>query len=215
MKCGGIIVCGGKSTRMGQAKAMLPFGPERMLTRVVGVLGEVVEPIVVVAASGQPLPDLPKDVLVTQDRREGRGPLEGLAAGLAAIASVADAAYVTGCDVPLLRPAFVRRMITLLEDYQIVVPRDGTNYHPLAAVYRVEVLSHVQRLLDDNRLRPFYLLGETRARAVPVDELREVDPELCSLENLNCPADYLAALEKAGFAVPEDFPRGLAGADPP
>jgi molybdopterin-guanine dinucleotide biosynthesis protein A len=200
---------------MGQAKAMLPFGPQRMLTRVAGVLGEVVEPLVVVAARGQPLPDLPKDVLLTRDRREAHGPLEGLAAGLAAIAPVADAAYVTGCDVPLLRAAFVRRMIALVEDYQIVVPRDGTNYHPLAAVYRVEVLSHVQRLLAENRLRPIYLLEETRARAVPVEELREVDPELCSLENLNRPADYLAALEKAGFAAPEDFPRGLDGANPP
>ena len=52
-------LCGGKSTRMGVPKATLPFGPETMLQRVVRLLGTVVSPIVVVAARGQELPELP------------------------------------------------------------------------------------------------------------------------------------------------------------
>ena len=62
-------------------------------------------PIVVVAAIGQELPDLPPDVIVTCDENEGRGPLEGLRAGLKALPEDVDAAYVTSCDVPLLVPA--------------------------------------------------------------------------------------------------------------
>src|SRR5436309_2393107 len=85
--CGGIILAGGKSSRMGLPKATLPFGPELMLQRVVRLLSAVVNPIVVVAAPGQELPALPSDVLVTRDEREARGPLEGLFAGLSALAS--------------------------------------------------------------------------------------------------------------------------------
>src|ERR1041384_510276 len=97
---GGIVLCGGKSTRMGTSKAMLPFGPETMLQRVVRLLGSVVGPIVVVAAVDQLLPDLPTDVIVTRDEREGRGPLEGLRAGLKGLPEDVDGAYVTSCDVP-------------------------------------------------------------------------------------------------------------------
>src|SRR5438132_3807114 len=83
---GGIVLAGGKSSRMGLAKATLPFGPELMLQRVVRLLGSVVQPIVVVAAPGQQLPPLADDVLLARDEHEARGPLEGLFAGLSAIA---------------------------------------------------------------------------------------------------------------------------------
>ncbi len=94
MKRGAIVLCGGQSTRMGSSKAMLPFGPERMLQRVVRLVGEAVprENIVVVAAEGQELPPLPGEIVVTRDRRPNRGPLEGLACGLAALAEKADVA---------------------------------------------------------------------------------------------------------------------------
>ena len=58
-RAGGIVLCGGKSSRMGTSKALLPFGPETMLQRVIRLLGELVSPIVAVAAAGQALPELP------------------------------------------------------------------------------------------------------------------------------------------------------------
>ena len=136
MTTGGIVLCGGKSTRMGTPKATLPFGPETMLQRVVRLLGSVVDPIIVVAARRQALPELPDDVIVTQDEREERGPLEGLRAGLKALPNSVDSAYVTSCDVPLLVPGFVTRMIELLGDYDIAVMEVDGFPHPLSAVYR-------------------------------------------------------------------------------
>lgn len=187
---------------MGTSKAMLPFGDEVMLQRVVRLVGKVVAPenIVVVAAAGQELPDLPAGVSLARDAREGRGPLEGLAAGLSALADRADAVYATSCDVPLLVPALVEQMFRLLGEHQIVVPRDGKFHHPLAAVYRVSVLNHVQKLLADDRLRPFFLFEQLDTLEVPVEELRIVDPQLATLENLNHPDDYHRALKYCGFA---------------
>lgn len=202
MKKGAIILCGGKSSRMGRDKATLPFGPEQMLQRVVRLVGTVValENIVVVAAPEQTLPELPATVTVARDRCKDRGPLEGLAAGLRALAGRADAAYSTACDVPLLAPAFAARMFELLGEHEIAVPRDGEFHHPLAAVYRVTVLPHVQALLDADRLRPRYLFDEVDSRLVEVEELRSVDPQLLTLQNLNHPHDYQTALAAAGFA---------------
>jgi molybdenum cofactor guanylyltransferase len=203
MRKGAIILCGGKSSRMGRDKATLPFGPELMLQRVVRLISDVVElaNIAVVGSSHQSLPILPEGVLIARDIQEYRGPLAGLATGLRALADRDDAVYVTACDVPLLVPAFVDRMFNLLGEHDIAVPFDGEHHHPLAAVYRPAVLPHVQRLLDSERLRPRFLFDEVRTREVPVDELRAVDPRLATLENLNHEQDYLAALAAAGLAV--------------
>jgi molybdopterin-guanine dinucleotide biosynthesis protein A len=175
-----------------------------MLSRVVRLLSEAVAPIVVVAAPGQQLPELPGDVLVARDRREGQGPLEGLAAGLEALQGRADAAYATGCDVPLLVPDFVRYMVAQLGDHDIAVPRDGRFHHPLAAVYRIHTLQLVQRLLSEDRRRPYFLFAEADTLEVPVDDLRDVDPQLSTLENLNSPSEYRRALQRAGYPVPAD-----------
>lgn len=201
MNRGAIILCGGQSTRMGRDKATLPFGPETMLQRVVRLLGEVVPTanVVVVAAVDQKLPTLPDGVAIAHDLRPARGPLEGLAAGLRSLPPDIDAAYVTSCDVPLLSPAFVRRMFDLLDEpgisrYDIAVPREDAHHHPLAAVYRPSVLSAVERLLSANRLRPRFLFDEVSTREVSADDLRCVDPRLDTLKNLNTPEDYRAAL---------------------
>ena len=205
MIVGGIVLCGGKSTRMGYPKALLPFGNETMLERTVRLLSGVVSPIVVVAAQDQELPKTlaAGDVIIVRDEQPERGPLEGLRAGLKALRSQADAAYGTSCDAPLLAPAFVRRMIDELGAAQIAVPVEETDgrtfHHPLAAVYRCDVLPQVEALLAADRLRPTFLFDAVLTRRIPVEELRSSDPELHSLHNLNRYDDYLAALKLAGL----------------
>ena len=196
---GGIVLCGGKSTRMGSSKALLPFGGETMLQRVIRLLGTVVSPIVAVAAVGQELPSLPQDVIVTRDEREGRGPLEGLRAGLKALPVDVDAAYVTSCDVPLLVPGFVEQMLDLAHGFDIAVMEIDGFPHPLSAVYRRRVLPRVDALLADNRLRPVFLFDAVKTRRVSPPEMT-ADPELRTLWNLNTREDYEKALAAAGVS---------------
>jgi molybdopterin-guanine dinucleotide biosynthesis protein A len=193
----GIVLCGGQSSRMGKPKAWLPFAGEVMLPRVVRLLGEAVAPVVVVAAPGQDVPTLPDGVDVVRDPERGRGPLQGLAAGLEALQGRADAAYLSSCDVPFLRPAFVRRLIELLGDHAVCVPRVGGYLHPLAAVYRLEVAPVVARLLAEDRLRPAFLFDEVPTRVLEPEELADVDPSFQTLRNLNTPDEYEAALRDA------------------
>ena len=204
MNTGGIILAGGKSTRMGSPKALLPFGPETMLQRVVRLLASVVSPIVVVAAPQQVLPELPAtNVIVTRDEREGRGPLEGLRAGLKALPGTVEIAYVTSCDVPLLVPGFVRHLVDLLTDHDIAVMEIDGFAHPLSAVYRRNTLPQVEALLAQDRLRPVFLFDAVRTRRVQPAEMTTADPELLTLRNLNTREDYLAALAIAGIEEDE------------
>src|SRR4051794_29573927 len=107
---GAVVLCGGQSRRMGQPKAWLPFGPGGMLQGVVRLVGEAVGPIVVVAAPGQDCPPLPDGVTIVRDPVSGRGPLQGIAAGLAALPDSVELAYASATDVPFLRPAWVGRL---------------------------------------------------------------------------------------------------------
>jgi len=184
---------------MGASKALLPFGPELLLQRVVRLLSQAVEPIVVVAAADQELPELPAGVTIVRDRREYRGPLEGLAGGLAALRPSCEAAYATACDVPFLEPRFVRRMIELLDGFDVAVPRIDGFYQPLAAVYRRSVLPQIERLLAEDRLRAADLYELVRTREISAAELSKVDPDSKTLRNLNLPEDYQAALAEAGL----------------
>jgi molybdopterin-guanine dinucleotide biosynthesis protein A len=194
MNLAGVVLCGGRSTRMGQSKAWLPIAGELLLLRILRVLGEVLSPVVVVAAPGQDLPPLPPAVAVYRDPVEGRGPLQGLAVGLQALTGRAEAAMVVSCDVPLLQSAFVRRMIALLGEAAICVPQAEGRLHPLSGVYRVEVAPVAERLLAAGKLRVMDLFDEVPTRIVSAEELGS--PLLASLRNVNTPADLAAVLNE-------------------
>ena len=199
---GVIILCGGKSTRMNYPKAMLPFGPELMLQRIVRITNAITPTQVVVSAKEQTLPELPETVLFATDEQPERGPLEGIAAGLHSLPSHVKSVLVTSCDVPLLPADVVRFLFEKMDaEYDIVVPKEERFFHPLLAVYRTTVLPHVEALLAQDRLRPVFLFERVRTNAFPVESLRVADPELQCLRNLNHPEDYANCLTDAGYKM--------------
>jgi molybdopterin-guanine dinucleotide biosynthesis protein A len=195
-RAAGAVLAGGRSRRMGAPKDSLPFGTESMLQRVVRLLGETVQPVAVVARTGQQLPALPSSVLIAHDRRQDCGPLEGLAAALECLQPYAEVVFVTACDAPLLRSQFVRRMIALSEGFDIAVPRVNGFCEPLAAVYRTDLLEKIQDLLAGAPSSLSVLFERFRTRYVAAEELSDVDPRLQSLINLNHPTDYQAVLRQ-------------------
>jgi molybdenum cofactor guanylyltransferase len=197
----GIVVAGGRSSRMGSPKAALEWHGSTLLRRVSSVVGRVVDgPVVVVRAPGQELPELPAAVEVVEDPREGLGPLQGLAAGLAAVAERAEFAYLSATDVPFLHPAFVRRVLAALDgDADVALPHAAGFPQPLAAAYRTTLAPVVAGLVAADRLRPAFLFEQCRVRRLDEAVLRgdpavaALDPQLDSVLNLNDHEDYARA----------------------
>lgn len=187
-----IVLCGGRSRRMQRDKASLPFGDATMLERVAGVVAQVVDEVWLVAREGQ---SVPGDFRIARDPAEGLGPLAGIVAGLGAMA--AERAFVTTCDVPLLKPAYVARLLELSRGHPIAVPVVGDHTMVTSAVYSREVLPVAEDLLRQRRLRPLFLVEAFDARIVSEAELREVDAELASLRDCNTPEAYRDALRAA------------------
>ena len=197
------MLAGGQSSRMGRSKAALEWHGSTLLHRTAQTVARATSgPVVVVRAPGQELPELPDGVLVADDPREGRGPLQGIAAGLAALTGHADLAFVSSTDMPFLHPAFIRRVLSVLEDSEstdVALPVARGYQQPLAAGYRVSLAEAAERLVSQDRLRPAFLFEQCRVRTLDADELLRdpvlaaLDPDLDSVLNINTPADYAAA----------------------
>jgi molybdenum cofactor guanylyltransferase len=197
----GVVLAGGRSSRMGAPKAALEWHGSTLLRRTVGILARATGgPVVVVRAPGQELPELPKDVHIVDDPREGKGPVQGIAAGLAALEARADVAFVSSTDLPFLHPAFVRRVLRAVhEGADVGLPIARGYPQPLAAAYRTTLADLAERLVQAERLRPAFLfeqcsvtrLDEAALRDDPV--LAALDPGLDSVLNVNEPDDYRKA----------------------
>jgi molybdenum cofactor guanylyltransferase len=198
-----IVLAGGRSSRMGSPKAALDWHGSTLLRRVTGIVGRAVAgPVVVVSAPGQALPDLAPTVEVVADAREGRGPLQGLAAGLEAVGDRAQRAYVSSTDVPLLHPGFVQHVLRRLgDDVDVVLPEIGGHRQPLSAAYRVDLLPTVDELIAADKMKPAFLFERCRVLHLTAGQMLEdrtlarLDPRLESVSNLNEPADYQRAHE--------------------
>ena len=203
MRVAGIVLAGGRSARMGRPKATLDWHGSTLARRAVGIVGRVVDgPVIVVRAAGQELPALPDGVELADDAREGRGPLQALAAGLEAVGGRADAAFVCGVDAPLLHPALIAAVVGALaadEQLDVALPVAHGFPHPLAAAYRTRIARGVHELLAQDVLATRPLLQRCRVRRLDEAALladpavAEHDPHLDSLLNLNAPAQYETA----------------------
>ena len=194
----GIVLAGGRSTRMGTPKAALEWHGSTLLARITGLLGRTVAgPVVVARAPGQVLPALPGAVEVVDDPTPGQGPMHGIASGLDAVGERAPRAFVCSTDLPLLHPAYIRAVLARLGDgVDVVMPQVHGHPQPLAAGYRTAVAAHLHELIAAGRTRPARDLTQLRVVRPGEDELltdpalATADPQLDSVRNVNRPEEY-------------------------
>ena len=207
-RAAGVVLAGGRSTRMGAPKATLEWHTSTILRQVTGIVSRAVDgPVIVVRAPGQVLPALDPRVIVCDDPEEGRGPMLGLAVGLAAAAHHAPVAFVCSTDLPFLHSAFVTAVLrgfdTLSDeteaDVDVVLPHVHGYRQPMAAGYRTDLAPRVEKLIAAERWRPAHLFEEVVVRqldeaALLTDRrLAQADPALDSVLNINTPDDYREA----------------------
>lgn len=185
-----IVLCGGRSTRMGQDKGALLFGDETMRDRVLRRVAEVADAVMVVGRIDQPGTTLPDPI-------EDQGPLAGIAAGLGA--STTELNVVVACDLPLVRPAVLRRLIDAIGDADIAVAIVDGHASVLCGVYRARVAAAAQALLDSGERRVKALLDRVTTVRVDASALIDIDPDLDSFFSVDTPEKHAEALRKASL----------------
>lgn len=180
-----IILAGGASRRMGRDKATLPWDGATLVEHMVSIVKPRCEPVFVVAAPGQALPELDAEVL--RDEARGYGPLLATGRGLRAAAEAGvELAFVSAVDLPLLTVELIDQLVApaVALGADVVLPWDGRT-HYLAGIYRTSLAERVDALVAAGE-------RSMRALANTVDTQRVVMPRQRALTNVNTPADLAA-----------------------
>lgn len=175
---------------MGTDKASLAFGNSTLLERALAIAGDVADDVI--AVSPRPLTSY-REARVVIDR--GEGPLVALASALAETRT--DRVLLLACDMPLARPALLRRLFDLIGEQDAAVPRvDGVPV-PTCAVYKRDVAAVARALVSRGERSLRALLAEVSVRWVEETEMRDADPDLVSFLDCDTPEDYARALALA------------------
>lgn len=185
----GIVLAGGKSSRMGSDKANLSWGKSDLLHRQLEVLASVCDELIVVSNVRRDIKI--SSVRVVSDRYPGRGPLGGLEAGLAA--ATQSVCFVVACDMPFLNVDSVAYVSQAVNGFDAAVPFVDGRWHPLYAAYQKTCLPVVQAHLASGRLRMSELLSAVTVRKVEMEDLLRFSPDLRVLQNVNTPGEWEVA----------------------
>lgn len=193
---GGVILAGGRSSRMGENKATMVFAGEPLLARVLHRITPVVDETLVIGP--QSLASLAPNARVIEDAVSAVGPLSGLYTALRA--TTCDRIFLVGCDMPFVQPRLVRAMLALSEvnaHADVVVLHDGQRAQPLHAVYTRQCLPAVERALHSGNHSLQSLLSHLIAVTVDAEIIHREDRNGLSTFNVNTPADWNRALRLA------------------
>ncbi|HEX7927273.1 MAG TPA: molybdenum cofactor guanylyltransferase [bacterium] len=205
-RTGGLILCGGKSSRMGKDKARLPFGDVTLLDLALRHIAEVADEIVVsVPADGDPpqptvLPPIPPNWV--RDDAAYRGPLFGLLHGFRALAPVAARIVVMPVDMPFLSGVWLRRLLDGLTDHPACAFRWEGYTNALTAAYRANLLPRLEQLVAEGKQRPLALLEGLDVPILEVEQLWRASDGPSPMMDTDTPDDYERALVAAGLAKP-------------
>lgn len=181
----GIILVGGKSTRYGSNKAMALLDGQRLIERVVTVMGSIFEHLILVTNTPEEYAYL--ELPMVQDLIKGLGPLGGVYTGLENMSD--EAGFFAACDMPFLNGALIRHMLAVRGHFDAVVPKISWMLEPLHAVYAKSCIPAIRELIDAGQYQIMKFFEKVRVRFVEEDEIRRFDPALKSIFNVNRPED--------------------------
>jgi molybdopterin-guanine dinucleotide biosynthesis protein A len=188
----GVILAGGKSSRMGQNKALMSLGGKRLVDRVVEAMRRVFDDLLMVTNTPGVYADL--GLPMVRDVWPEKGSLGGLYSAIYHVAT--PYCLVVACDMPFLQTAVLRYLITQINDYDVVVPDVLGELQTLHAIYSKACLPPIERRLEMNRLRIIGFFPDVRVRTVTASELEPYDPALLAFQNLNTPEEFQAAEQR-------------------
>lgn len=197
------VMAGGRSLRMGVDKTLLSVDGRTLVARVYDAVTDVCESAIVVTNRPEALSEagLPEGVPIVRDEVAYQGPLGGLATALDAAES--EWILAVAADMPHLEPEVIRALWAARDGADVVVPVTDKGPEPLLALYRREAcIGPAHEVLDTGRRRLVAMFPMVNVIEIPVEKLREADPELRSLVNVNTPADLAEARDAEAPKAP-------------
>jgi molybdopterin-guanine dinucleotide biosynthesis protein A len=192
-----IVQAGGKSSRMGQDKALMPFLGQPLVQRVLQRVRPLADEVLLITHRSEDYSFL--NIPLLADEIPGRGALGGLYTAL--LRASQPLVLVAACDMPFINPDLLalQRDLLLSGSYDAVIPRTGSGIEPFHAVYRrAACLPAVEAALQADKWRMDSWLSAANVRFLTQEEAAELggvqeDDFMLSFWNLNTPEDFTKA----------------------
>ena len=185
----GIVLAGGKSSRMGFNKAFIEIGDRRLIDATVDRLARLFPEVLIIANDLDLYAYL--GMRVIPDLIPNSGSLGGIYTGLTAAAH--PRAFFVACDMPFLSADLITLLVREAENWDVVVPRVAGELQPMHAVYAKSCLPFIKEAIDVGKFKITGFFPRVKVKTIEETALRAVDPDLLGLMNVNTPHD----LEKA------------------
>ncbi len=186
--CSAVLV-GGKSRRLGKEKSLLPLGGKPLIDRVLESLSQVFDRIILV---GRKNPELEKRAELIEDIFPDQGPISGI---YTALEYLKKPVFICACDMPFLNPRLICYQVSLLNNFDAVVPRPKGLFEPLHTIYTPACIKPLEDLIKKGKRRPVEIFPCLRVREITEQELLRYDPKLLSFFNINTPENVKQAEE--------------------
>lgn len=180
----GVVLAGGKSSRMGRNKALLPFEDGTLLGKVIERMQSLFSRVILSVQQADAHPDM--GLPQVPDRYAETGPM-------GAITSILESGeqriFCVACDMPFLNPTLIK-FLCGFPDCDAVLPVWHGRVESLHALYSNALLPEFQRLLAEGRFKVADALLQAHVRYVNETEIKAIDPKGESFRNVNTPDDY-------------------------
>ena len=194
-----IILCGGQSRRMGQDKGSMIIQDKPMIKHILSTLNHHIDEAIIVLNDKSRVDrysefinsnDYSYQITFLEDKIKNKGPLPGIMTGLGKINS--NYALVLPCDSPYVSEKYIETIFSQIDvNYQAIVPyHDETNRlktsEPLHSIYKKEIISDIEKLVNDDILHIKGLIEKIDTKFVLIDNKKIEKKEF---RNLNRPED--------------------------
>jgi molybdopterin-guanine dinucleotide biosynthesis protein A len=192
----GIILAGGKNTRMGATKAFLTINGTRLIDIILKVYRDIFSEIIIVTNDPLDYTEF-SDVVVVTDIYKEKKALGGIYTGLFYASS--EYSFVIACDMPFLNKDFILYMTKLTGKHDLIVPLPDDGYQPLHAIYSQRCLPAMKRLITADKLKitGFYKEKAMRLMTINEEQIKPFNQDGRLFLNINTPED-LAKLKAEG-----------------
>jgi molybdopterin-guanine dinucleotide biosynthesis protein A len=188
----GIILAGGKNTRIQREKALIELkAGQPLIARIIEVLKALFAEILIVSNKKEAY--LNYDFPVVEDLIKGKGPLGGIFTGLCY--STSDYNFVVGCDMPFIEANLIEFMLEGCQEYDVVIPEIGGEVEPLLALYSKNCIPVIFEHLRRDSLKIREILEKLKVKRIGETEIKQFDPRHLSFFNLNTLKDQKRAEE--------------------
>ena len=191
-KMSAVILAGGRSSRMGENKLLLPLGSRTVIGHLIHTLKQLFAEVIVVTDTPSLYRPFPVRVACDLIRSQQKNSLTGIHAGLTAAKH--EYCMVVAGDMPFVMDDVISSLCGKCDGFDITIPREGEYFQPLCAVYHKNCLPHIEKMLAAGRYKIAGFFPNVRTHCVDTAELAFFDPDQISFFNVNTPQDYQRAL---------------------